>query len=356
MHYACKLWLQVLEPFVPNNTVFMILKKLPVFALFVFALLQLNAQMPGFNYQAVLRDNQGALMANHTATVHLSIHADSATGPVLYSERDSIITTPLGIFSVVVGGGTTVSGNFNTIDWSGKRFLQVELDANAGINYTDMGTSQLMSVPYALYAAKAPAVSVTVMDVNDKGQIWVGQGTDTVRSTNTVWSTGGNVGLGTPAVLGTTDNSDVVFKRNGTEAMRITADGVTMNSQKMGVGGGAFTPATAMDINGAISLRDTTVNVSQDFTLDVSGRSYFNIVTTVNGGSAKTTLNDGVVRGQLLLLNVSATGGNNIRVESNPATTNMRLSTSSRDMGDGDSLMLLWNGTDWVEINYTDIP
>lgn len=334
----------------------MIFKKLPVFVLLLILSVFVNAQAPGFNYQAVLRDNQGSIMPNHLATVRISIHADSATGPVLYSERDSIITTPLGIFSVVVGGGTTVSGNFNTVDWSGKRFMQVELDPAAGINYTDMGTSQLMSVPYALYAAKSPAVSVTVMDVNDHGTIWVGQGSDTIKSTNTVWTTGGNTGLGTPAVLGTIDNSDVVFKRNGTESMRITADGVSMNSKKMCVGGGAVTPATAMDINGAISLRDTTVNVTTDFTLDVSGRSYFNIVTTVNGGSAKTTLGDGVVRGQLLLLNVTATAGNNIRVESNPATTNMRLSTSSRDMGDGDSLMLLWNGSDWVEINYTDIP
>lgn len=322
--------------------------------LFAFTALCSTAQVQqGFNYQAVLRNTQGAIMANQAANMRFTLHSDSANGPIAYQETNSVNTSPLGIFTVVVGGGIAVTGNFNTIDWSTPKFLQVEMDANAGVNYADMGTAQLMSVPFAMYAAKAPAVNVTVMDVNSNGNVWVAQGGDTVISATPVWTTGGNSGLGGTAVFGTNDNTDVVFKRNGVEAMKLTADGLNTGNNKMGFGG-VNSPKTSLDVNGAIALRDTSFAVSSDFTINVGNRSYFNITTTVNGGSAKVSLTDGLVPGQMLIISVTASGNNNIRFENNGASNNTRLSASSIDLLDGDTLTFLWNGTDWLQIGYTD--
>ncbi|MFN8285583.1 MAG: hypothetical protein U0V74_02465 [Chitinophagales bacterium] len=311
------------------------------------------AVQQGFNYQAVLRDAQGAIMPNHNAAMRFTLHSDSINGPIAYQETGNVTTNPLGIFTVVVGGGIAVTGNLDTVDWSTPKFLQVEMDVNAGVNYTDMGTSQLMSVPFALYAAKAPAVSVTVMDVNSSGNVWVATQTDTIISGTPVWTVGGNSGVNGAAVFGTTDNSDIVFKRNGIEAMRLGADGLSTGSKNMGFGG-ISSPQTAVDINGAIALRDTAISVSTDFTINVGNRSYFNVTTTVNGGSAKMSLSDGLVRGQMLIVSVTATGANNIRLENNGASNNTKLSASSLDLGDSDSITFLWNGTDWIQTSYTD--
>lgn len=308
----------------------------------------------GFNYQAVLRDNQGMPMSSHSASLKISIHTDSATGPIAYSETHNVVTNSFGIFSVVVGGGQLASGSFANIDWSKPQFQQVEIDVNAGINYADMGTAQLMSVPVAMYAAKAPAISITVLDVNNNGNVWMAEGNDTIISSTPVWSTNGNSGLGGAAVFGTTDNSDIIFKRNGVEAMRLGADGLSTGSKNMGFGG-VSSPQTAVDINGAIALRDTSITVSNDFTLNVGNRSYFNITTTVNGGSAKVSLSDGLVRGQMLIISVTASSNNNIRFLNSGGSNNTRLGLSQRDLGDGDSLTFLWNGTDWLEVAYTDV-
>lgn len=115
----------------------------------------LIAQVPqGINYQAVARNSSGAILPNTAISLRLTVHDLTNTGTVVYQETHNVTTTPLGIFSVVVGAGALVQGSFNGINWAvGNKYLQVELDAAGGTNYTNMGTSQLQSVPYALYAA-----------------------------------------------------------------------------------------------------------------------------------------------------------------------------------------------------------
>jgi hypothetical protein len=114
----------------------------------------LLAQAPqGIPYQAIARNASGVAIANTAVKVRFSIRDSTATGPVKYQETHTPTTSALGLFSVNLGMGTVVSGTFSGINWGkNAKFLQVELDPAGGTNYTDLGTTQMMSVPYALQA------------------------------------------------------------------------------------------------------------------------------------------------------------------------------------------------------------
>ena len=124
------------------------------FLISIVALLA-NAQAPqGFNYQATVRNNAGALMTNASVQLKFSILQDTATGTVVYSESQTKTTDGLGQVSTVVGQGTALTGTFAAINWgTGTHFLAIEL--NTGNGFVAMGTTQLLSVPYALYANKS---------------------------------------------------------------------------------------------------------------------------------------------------------------------------------------------------------
>jgi hypothetical protein len=105
------------------------------------------------NYQAVARDVSGNILANQSISIRLTVE-DGSGGAALYVETHNPTTNQFGLFTLKVGGGSVVSGVYSTIDWSvGNHWLKVEMDPAGGSNYTDMGESQLLSVPYANYAA-----------------------------------------------------------------------------------------------------------------------------------------------------------------------------------------------------------
>lgn len=126
-------------------------------------LLSANAQAPqGMNYQAVARNAQGNILPLQQIGLRFTVRQSTLTGFVLYREVQTTVTDQFGIFSVVIGSGVSLQGIFDSIPWGiGPKFLQVEMDATGGVNYIDMGTAQLMSVPYALYAEKAGNGGVT---------------------------------------------------------------------------------------------------------------------------------------------------------------------------------------------------
>ena len=134
------------------------MKKL--FTLLAFAITIITtAQAPqGFNYQATIRNNTGQLLLNQTVLVNFNILQNSDTGPVVYSENQTANTDDLGHINLVVGQGTATTGTFAGINWaSGSYFLGIEL--NTGTGYVAMGTTQLLSVPYALYANTSGSTS-----------------------------------------------------------------------------------------------------------------------------------------------------------------------------------------------------
>ncbi|MFH0865454.1 MAG: tail fiber domain-containing protein [Bacteroidota bacterium] len=121
------------------------------------------SQVPqAFNYQAVARNSSGALLASQTIGLKLTIHQGSSSGTIVYSETHSPTTNQFGLFTVALGQGTVVSGTFSAITWStGNYWLQVQMDPTGGTTYANMGTDQLLTVPFAMYAANAGTSGTT---------------------------------------------------------------------------------------------------------------------------------------------------------------------------------------------------
>jgi hypothetical protein len=110
------------------------------------------AQAPkGFSYQNIVRNSNGTAMANQAMQARFCIRLNSANGTIAYQEIQNITTNAQGLATAMVGTATPTIGNFSNIDWSsGAKYLQVDLNWGSGWNF--VGTEQLQSVPYALYA------------------------------------------------------------------------------------------------------------------------------------------------------------------------------------------------------------
>lgn len=122
---------------------------------------QLKAQAPEkMSYQAVVRNSGGQLVINQTIGMRISLLKGSVTGTAVYTETHAPMSNANGLVTLEIGGGTVVAGSFSTIDWSkGPYFVRTETDPAGGSNYTIVGTSQLLSVPYALHAKTAETVT-----------------------------------------------------------------------------------------------------------------------------------------------------------------------------------------------------
>ena len=120
--------------------------------IFLFLGLSLNAQAPqGFNYQATVRNASGDLVISQNVSFSFNVIQGSQTAEPTYSEEHTLLTDDLGQISLVIGQGTPTTGVFSEIDWSiGNYYLAIELDTGNG--YVVMGTTQLLSVPYAMYS------------------------------------------------------------------------------------------------------------------------------------------------------------------------------------------------------------
>ena len=110
------------------------------------------AQAPqGFNYQATVRNSSGDLVVNQNVYFKFNVMLNSQTSVPVFSETHYVPTDDLGQVNLVIGQGTATTGTFSTINWgTGNYYLGIELNTGAG--YVAMGTTQLLSVPYALYA------------------------------------------------------------------------------------------------------------------------------------------------------------------------------------------------------------
>jgi uncharacterized protein (TIGR02145 family) len=115
------------------------------------------AQSPlGFSFQTIIRDAEGKVQKNQSVKLRFSILQGSESGSSVYTETHSKTTNEYGVINLTVGTGTPVSGSFSSIVWgSNIHFLKTEIDPLGGSTYTISSTSQLMSVPYAIYASQA---------------------------------------------------------------------------------------------------------------------------------------------------------------------------------------------------------
>lgn len=135
------------------------MKKTLSFIISSFILLISSAQVPNqINYQGIARNSVGNVLPNQPITVKLSVRDGSATGTIVYTETRNVTTNAFGLFFYGIGsaGATSVTGTLSGVNWAtGNKYLQVEMDPKGGTSFTDAGTSQLLSVPYAFYATGA---------------------------------------------------------------------------------------------------------------------------------------------------------------------------------------------------------
>ncbi|MBO7434247.1 MAG: hypothetical protein J6U13_10905, partial [Salinivirgaceae bacterium] len=146
-------------------------KKLFVAAATLFAATVTMAQN-GFNYQAVIRDAQGNLVANQSISLRITLLSGNT---VLYVEEKTAATNAYGVVSVVVGEGGAKQGSFNEIDWSaGNISMKTEFDPEGGEAFEVIGTTQLHSVPTAEYAKTTSAVenpkNIKIQATNETGE------------------------------------------------------------------------------------------------------------------------------------------------------------------------------------------
>jgi uncharacterized protein (TIGR02145 family) len=127
------------------------------------------AQTPqSFKYQAIVRDLSGNIITNQLVAVKVSLLIGTETGPVVYSEVHSSTTNQFGTITLDIGKGSVVTGIFSAINWRlDDYFLKLEIDITGGTSFQFMGTSQLLSVPYALHAKTSEKFSTITSAMRD---------------------------------------------------------------------------------------------------------------------------------------------------------------------------------------------
>ena len=197
------------------------MKKLILIAAFAFGTYLVSAQAPEkMSYQAVVRNATGQLVQNQNVGIKASVLQNSATGTVVYSERLTGTTNANGLVNLAIGSGTVLSGTFPTIDWStGNYYLKTETDPTGGTNYTIAGTSQLLSVPYAMYA-KTSGSGSGISGTNNKISKFTSANT---LGNSQITDDGTSVGINVPTldgsvkftVLGTSETATAVVQGEG---------------------------------------------------------------------------------------------------------------------------------------------
>ncbi len=174
----------------------------------------LSGQVPQkFNYQAVVRNTDGTVIADQLIGIQVSIIKDSPGGTVMYTETHTPTTSSLGLVTLMIGTGNT-GDDFSSVDWgSGDHYLKVEVDPSGGTAYQEMSNAQLLSVPYALHALDVENDSVADADADATNEIQQLQ----LDGSNLSISGGNQVTLPTVATthwnLGAGDTN--IYKLNG---------------------------------------------------------------------------------------------------------------------------------------------
>ncbi|MBK9937165.1 MAG: hypothetical protein IPP02_01990 [Chitinophagaceae bacterium] len=257
---------------------------------------------PGiFNYQGVARNSVGNVLVNKTITLRLTIHDGAAAGPTVYQESRTAVTNPFGLFNVQVGsaGASNVTGTIAGVNWGvNSKFIQVEIDPNGGTTFINIGTAQIASVPYALYASLAndlvlpfiktqAAIGSTLIGLTNSATTGV-QGAFTGTSASTdgnAYAITGTISSSSPGGF----SSGVRGINNGTGGL-----GIGVYGSQAGSGWGVYgTTPSGIGVNGAStsgfgvfgsSTSGTGVNGSSTSGVGVFGQS-----NTSNAGSFSNT-------------------------------------------------------------------
>ena len=248
------------------------------------------AQAPNkMSYQAVIRNSSNALVTNTQVGMQISILQDSANGTAVYVETQTTNSNANGLVSLEIGNGTVVSGTIAAINWAnGPYFIKTETDPTGGANYIITGTSQLLSVPYALHASSA---NNGVPAGGSAGQIL------TLCNGVATWTTGGQCpGSITAFNCGNATNI-------GNLTAGIAANGVSSSIPYTGGNGGTHNGQTVT----STGVTGLTATLSAGSFANGSGSLTYTITgTPANSGTASFALSIG---GQSCTLSLTVNAG-----------------------------------------------
>ena len=259
-----------------------------LFTLLFFSFIALTgfSQAPQkFSYQTVVRNASNQLLVGQTVGIKISILQGSSNGSAVYTETHAPQTNANGLATLEIGGGSLLSGNFANINWAnGPFFVKTETDPNGGNNYTITNTSQLLSVPYALYSSSANTANTATTANN--GVPAGGTNGQFLTNCNGVatWTTAGQC-PGTIASL-----SCVSANNTGTLTALQAAAGVSSSIPYTGGGGGSYNAQT-VNSTGVTGL--TATLTAGSFANGAGSLTYTITGTSANSGTANFALNIG---------------------------------------------------------------
>jgi len=309
-----------------------------------------KAQSPQkMSYQAVVRNSSDKLVVNKVVGVKISILQGSATGTAVYTETQTPTTNANGLISIEIGGGT----GFDQIDWSkGPYFVKTETDPTGSTNYTITGTSQLLSVPYALHAASS---GNGISAGKDAGNTPYWNGTKWVTDASNFYNNGGFIGLGTktpsnPLTLQTDYvGGGVMLSGNG-------GNGPSFMLANNGTEAGAFGLSNGLgnyvlgSINGDIAIRNASTTRSLLFS---TGGTPFNprLAIIANGNVGIGTITPSAkleVAGNVKIVDGTQGYGKVLTSDSNGMASWKTISSGGLSNGTAAGNTPYWNGTTWV--------
>jgi hypothetical protein len=313
------------------------------------------AQAPEkMSYQAVVRDAGNALVTSTAVGMQISILQTTATGTAVYVETQTPTTNANGLVSLEIGTGTVVSGDFTTIDWATDTyFIQTETDPTGGTTYTISGTSQLMSVPYALHSKTADnivggitetdptftaseAANITATDITNLSNL---SGTNTGDQTVITAAQATAITANTAKVGVTTAQATILGNTSGINtgdqtvitAAQVTA--ITANTTKVGV---TTAQATILGNTSGINTGDQTViTVAQAtaITANTAKTGITNAQATILGNTSGTNTGDQTV---ITAAQATAITANTTKVGVTTAQATILSNTSGTNTGDQD--------------------
>ena len=256
-----------------------------IFLLVLLITISSYSQVPqGISYQAIAFNPGGSQVVNGTVGVRISIVDNTITGTVVYKETYTKTTNAQGLFNLNIGQGTPTTGAFTSINWgTNSKFLKVEVDPTGGTNYTTVGTNQLMSVPYAMFAGNvSPEQNINNVVVSENKNNTIKGGLTVIHSNTEAkgyyvsptggtgnWS--GSVTFSAPIIGKTASNyTIVVYSETEAKGYYVSPTGGTANWS------GSVTFSSP--VKGAISSNFTNVVYSA-----TEAKGYY---VSPNGGTA----------------------------------------------------------------------